>query len=223
MEISATVNVVSSIYNNIHIPITADIEAGYSVDIEEINKNITKIVNAGAVGINLEDCRHDGSNKLFDIAVQCKKITAIRDLANSIGIKLFINARTDTFLLSGDSIDKKVTETINRANRYIDSGADGIFVPDNGDLDLNILSGLVKKIKAPLNIIASTNTLPIPVLKEIGVRRISLGPRAMRATFFLLHKISQEILSEGTFKLLENGPFTYSYVNSWFESKDQKK
>jgi len=221
--IEATVNVVSSIHQNTNLPITADIEAGYSENVDEIARNIAKIIFAGAVGINLEDCMHNGSKKLFDLAVQCEKISAVREQSNLMGVRIFINARTDSILLSDDSIAKKIAMTIDRANRYIESGADGIFVPDEGELNRDVITTLIKNINAPLNIIAGTSILPISMLKDIGVRRISLGPRAMRATFFLLQKISEEILSEGTFKLLESGPFTYSYVNSWFENKDSNK
>lgn len=218
IDIYSTSHVIKRISRTINLPISADIESGYSNTIDGIVLNVQEVINAGAVGINIEDFDHNDSISLVDKQFQKEKISAIRELAKSMDLELFINARTDVFLLEGSNKNRKISETIDRSNIYIEAGADGIFVPDTGGFNKELISTLVKNISAPLNIIAGTYTLPIPILEEIGVSRISLGPRPMRALLHLLQKISGEILTKGTFYQIDSGSITYSAVNNWFKN-----
>jgi 2-methylisocitrate lyase-like PEP mutase family enzyme len=106
---------------------------------------------------------------------------------------------------------------IKRANAYREAGADCIFVPDTGDLDKKTIACLVQEIEAPVNIIAGAATPPVAELEEIGVSRVSLGPRPMRAALSLIRKIARELLETGTYKLMSEASITYSEVNRWFE------
>jgi 2-methylisocitrate lyase-like PEP mutase family enzyme len=216
MDISSTTTVILGICRIIDLPVSADIESGYSDTIEGTVQNVREVINAGAVGINIEDFNHNGSQSLYDKEFQKAKIFAIREFADTMDLKLFINARSDSFLLKGKNKNNQISETIERANSYLEAGADGIFVPDTGEFDKELILTLVNNIAAPLNIIAGVNTLPIPVLQEIGVSRVSLGPRPMRALLHFLQKISNEILEKGTFHYLDSGSITYSKINSWF-------
>jgi 2-methylisocitrate lyase-like PEP mutase family enzyme len=204
------------IITSTNLPVSIDIEAGYSNTIDGLVKNVEDILNSGAAGINLEDGSCGVSNLLTGITEQAEKIIAIRELADTRNTKLFINARTDVFLSCGDSKLIKMYNTVRRANVYAEAGADGIFVPDMGDLDTESIRILAAEIDSPLNIIAGANTPPIPKLAELGVARVSLGPRPMRATFELLKNISRELLDRGTFSQMTNSSITYSEVNNWF-------
>lgn len=105
---------------------------------------------------------------------------------------------------------------INRSNAYKEVGADCIFIPDVGNLDKQAIAILVKEIEAPINIIAVATTPPISELQDIGVSRVSVGPRPMRAMLSLLRKIAKELITTGTYKLMTESSISYSEVNQWF-------
>lgn len=204
-----------------NLPVSIDIEARYSESVEGVVETAKKVLEIGAVGINIEDSVGGNSNyhssSLYDIHFQCDKISAIREMAEKENIHLVINARTDVFLVLEVSKNDKIEYAVNRANRYKKAGADCIFVPDMGDLNKADITTLVNEIDAPINIIAGANTPPVNELEKIGVARISFGPRIMRVTFDLLRNIAKEIKNQGTYSQFTCGNISYSEVNSWFQ------
>lgn len=218
IPVEATAEVVHRLVSRTNLPVSADIEAGYGPGAEDAARSARIVLEAGAVGINLEDSYGEHGESLYDIALQQDKIRAIREITTGDDVRLFINARTDAFMLSGMNVAERVRLCIERANAYIAAGADGIFVPDLEDMDLPTMKVLVDEINAPLNIIAGAITPSLAQLKEIGVTRVSLGPRHMRATFALLKKIANEIMSQGTFSYTTAEMMSYSEVNTMFQS-----
>src|SRR5258705_848404 len=105
----------------LRVPLTVDVEAGYSDDPHEAADLVVRILDIGAVGINIEDGAASAD-------LLCKKIAAVREKAARSGVDLFINARTDVYLgiASGDAA---IEEVIHRASRYRATGCDGLFVP----------------------------------------------------------------------------------------------
>jgi len=129
---------------------------------------------------------------------------------------LVINARTDTCLI-GDDDTVSLRASIDRGNAYREAGADCIFVPDIGNLDRAAIRTLVSEIDAPVNIIAGANTPAIAELESIGVARVSVGPRPMRAVLSLLRQIARELAETGTYDLMSESSISYDEVNQWFK------
>lgn len=119
----------------------------------------------------------------------------------------------------GDDVKVGIRNAIERGNAYTEAGADCIFVPDMENLGQSEISVLVKEIEAPVNIIAGANSPPIAVLQDLGVFRVSLGPRPMRAILCLLRDIAREIKTKGTYQLMMDTSITYSEVNQWFSGE----
>lgn len=154
---------------NLPCPVSLDIEAGFSDDPGEVAEFAAGIAGAGAAGINIEDGRPDG---LADAGRQAELIAAIRARVPS----LFINARVDTYWLG---IDISTTRpTLERAERYLAAGADGVFVP--GAADAATIATLVAGIEAPLNVLHLPGRQTVAELTELGVRRISTGSLLFR-------------------------------------------
>ncbi|NUM81764.1 isocitrate lyase/phosphoenolpyruvate mutase family protein [bacterium] len=212
MSLSENISVAHRIIQNTCLPVSIDLEAGYADSVRGIAESARKALNAGAVGINIEDSRH---GSLLDKTMQQEKIKAIRELATAAGVHLFINARTDSYMILDDPAEC-LRLSIERGNAYKEAGADGIFVPDVGLLDRKAIAILAKEINAPLNILAGTTTPPISELQNLGIARVSVGPRPMRALLSFLRKMSQEWLSDGTYKLMSESTISYSEVNGWF-------
>ena len=114
----------------------------------------------------------------------------------------------------GDS-DKQFQETIDRANAYIGAGADGIFIP--GNLTKDILKDLVKAIDAPLNVLPSKTNYSIDDLKNLGVKRMSLGSGPVRSSIALIKDISEELYTKKTLNTMFNTTIPYEEANKLFE------
>jgi 2-methylisocitrate lyase-like PEP mutase family enzyme len=213
MTLQENLSVVKRIIDITDLPISVDIEAGYSTSVDGVVKAAEAALGIGAVGINLEDSTGDETKPFFEITEQVERIKAIRSMADARGVHLVINLRTDVYMLGKDEHTKKFKQTVERANIYKEAGADSIFVPDMGDFNEKIVTEFVNEIDAPLNIIAGPDIPPIPKLEEIGVARVSFGPRPMRALYAFLKNIMSEILVEGTYKNMTEDTLSYSEVN----------
>lgn len=215
MSLEENIEVVQRIVSSTTLPVSADIEAGYATSVEGVVKAADAVLNVGAVGLNLEDGTGNPFTPLFDKDLQQEKIKAIREMSITKGIHLVINARTDVFLVCDDNTNS-LRSAIDRGNVYKEAGADCIFIPDIGNLDKQTISTLVNEINAPINIIAGATTPPIAELQDIGVSRVSVGPRPMRAVLSLLRKIAKELIMTGTYKVMMESSISYSEVNNWF-------
>ncbi len=199
------------ILSAVTLPVSVDIEAGYGKNAEEIIHNIKKVVSLGAVGINFEDGTGNEASPITPIATQAERIRAIREEIPSDC--LWINARVDVFYLGLMEKEKALEETIKRAHAYLEAGADSIFVAVN---DEDLISNLVREIKAPINLLANSKLPSIEELKHLGVARVSLGSGPIRATLGLLEEISHELLNSGTYRSLTNKAVSYSELQELF-------
>ena len=201
------------------VPVTVDIEAGYGLAISEILEMVKGVMDAGAVGINLED-RDSRKGTLTELSIQVSRIEAVRSLAATKGVDLTINARTDAYYIPDWESSRRFEETLIRADAYVKAGANCIFVPFINELEL--IRALAKAIKAPLNVLAVAGTPSVAQLEEIGVARVSVGSGPARAALALLRRISQELKEQGTYTLFTENTIPYAEVNALFEHKNGK-
>lgn len=213
MSLRENMEVVARIAKHVRVPVTADVESGYDHTVQGAVRAAQATLDAGAVGLNLEDATGDPKKPLFDMNLQAEKVAAMRKAADARGIPLVINARTDVFMIPGENLAARVNETVRRGNAYVKAGADCVFVPDMGDLDRETIKQLVAEIDAPLSVLAGVKMPPLGELEKIGVRRVSLGPRAMRAGLGLLRKIARELKQSGTYELMGRDAMSYAEVN----------
>jgi 2-methylisocitrate lyase-like PEP mutase family enzyme len=183
------------------LPVTADIETGYAgldvtFDDGELQEPVRRVLAAGAVGVNFED---SGGRPLAEVEEQARRIAVVRRTAEELGVNLFINARTDTYL-SGGFPDSAFSETLRRADAYLAAGANGIFVP--GVQDLHVLHDLSRRIDAPLNALAGLGAPSVGELHDAGVRRISIGGNTAKAAYATVFRVAQDVLGDGNWSEL---------------------
>ena len=171
--LAAVLNLVTRITASVSVPLTVDFEAGYGDTPEEAAEAVAALLRAGAIGINLEDGLLAGTRALVDPALHAAKIRAIRRAADEFGVPLFINARTDPFILRIGAPDVCLEEAVRRGALYAEAGADGLFVPLLTDLAL--IEQLVERVSLPVNIMAMPTAPAIPDLARAGVGRVSLA------------------------------------------------
>ncbi|MDQ6762652.1 MAG: isocitrate lyase/phosphoenolpyruvate mutase family protein [Bacteroidota bacterium] len=179
--------IVQRITANVSIPVSVDFERGYTDNLDELTDNIQKLVDAGAVGINIEDAQGE--------ELYLKKLYAIKNHLEKANQKLFINARTDGFL---QKLDSPLALTINRANSYQEASADGLFV--TGVADATIIKEIASSVSLPLNIVGTPKLSSIKMLADCGVKRISMAVFLYRAAYNQLDKIAKEVKVQGCFR-----------------------
>ena len=192
------------------VPLSADVVAGYGRGAGGVAATVRRVIEAGAVGINLED--HDpGGERLFPLAAQVRKIRAVREVANATGVPLVINARTDALTLDG-APEKLLGEAIRRGRAYRDAGADCVYPMRL--TDAASIGTFVQALQHPVNVMVRKGLPPIAELRRLGVKRVSFGPSASYATFGLLKRASTEILTSGTYETLTEGAISFQELNS---------
>jgi 2-methylisocitrate lyase-like PEP mutase family enzyme len=193
----------------VSVPVTADLEAGYGDAAEDVGHTVARAVELGVVGANLEDV---GQGGLFGIDEAADRIAAARAVAPSGTFVL--NARTDTYFAgtTGDVF----AETVERAVRYVEAGADCVFVP--GVVEEDTIRRLAAAIPGPLNVVAGlANTIDAPTLFLLGVQRVSLGGSLARAALSMLERAGRELLDSGTLGFLD-GAIGYADLQRRFGS-----
>lgn len=170
------------------LPLSVDIEDGYSSDPAAVAALVRELVGAGVVGINIED----GADAPELLA---SKIAIAREVADSAGVRLFINARTDVYLRGLADGEGKPKETIRRGELYRAAGASGLFVP--GLADEGEIAAIAAAVALPLNVTALP-ALPAPQrLRELGVRRLSAGSAIGEAAQGLVRDAAAAFLASG--------------------------
>lgn len=212
-EMKAAIQKITGI---VRVPVTADIEAGFSNDVRELERTTEELIAAGAVGMNLEDAIPGHKfGPLYPVAEQMARIQAVRKTGESRGIHLVINARTDAFWQQGITPEEALRNTLERGKRYLEAGADCIFIP--GLKEANTISKVVAKLRGAVNVLAIAGAPSIVELKQLGVRRISMGSGPMRAAMGLLRRIAHEARDHGTYSQMVDGAFPYPELNALFE------
>lgn len=177
MPFSELLYVVTNIVKSVDIPVTVDFESGYSQDLNEVCDNFGALVRAGVSGINFEDQDIVGKG-IFDVEVQARRIRALREKANELGVNIFINARTDVFLQQSEQAKHAglINEAIRRGLAYRDAGANGFFIP--GTTDQNLIAEICSAVNLPINVMDLSDKPDLAAYKKSGVRRVSIGPKS---------------------------------------------
>ncbi|MBZ6076042.1 isocitrate lyase/PEP mutase family protein [Microvirga puerhi] len=205
LPVDRLVATIESITRVVSVPVSTDIEGGYSDDPTEVGKLVSRIVDAGVVGINIEDGAAPPD-------LLCAKIEKARSAAEARGINLFINARTDVYLRSLAPQEKRVEETLSRARRYRDAGASGIFVP--GATASEDIRQVAAGTDLPLNLMARPNLPDASELLRFGARRLSAGSALSEALLSQLATLARSFLETGNSNAICIAAKSYGEINT---------
>jgi 2-methylisocitrate lyase-like PEP mutase family enzyme len=197
----------------VDVPVTADVEGGYGPTPEDVAKTVEGVVEAGGVGVNIEDSQAPGG-PLFTAEEQAERLRAGRAAAEKAGLpELVINVRTDVFLFGIGEPEGRLDDVIARATAYAEAGADSLFVP--GLIDLDVLATLVKATSLPVNVMAWPGAPTVAEFEAVGVRRVSLGTGVAQAAYAVAQRATTEALTKGTYDGLAES-VDYGTLNGYF-------
>ncbi|PCJ90323.1 MAG: phosphonomutase [Hyphomicrobiales bacterium] len=169
------VQIAARIAASVDVPLSIDFEGGYGVATDVLVRNVARIIETGAIGINFED-QVVGGEGLHPPDVQANRIEAARLTGEHAHMPLFINARTDLFLKEKD-VTKHASlmpQAKSRAKLYQQAGANGYFVP--GLVDQSLIAEMCASTDLPVNVLKKDTSPSLAQLAAAGVARISYGP-----------------------------------------------
>jgi 2-methylisocitrate lyase-like PEP mutase family enzyme len=177
-----------------------DRESGFGATPKDVAETLAAVVEAGAVGVNIEDTTSEAPGSLRPLADQAERLAAAREGA---GADLFINARIDIYLAGIGEESDRFDATVARAEAYAKAGADGIFVP--GVTDPATVAALVQAIRLPLNVLAGPGAPAPSELERLGVARISLGSGVASAAYELARRAAVGLFEEDSYDAIAGG------------------
>ncbi len=162
---------VAQITGAVDVPVSVDIESGYG---ESADRLIEGLLDAGAVGLNIEDTVHGEGGRLREPAEHAAVIADLRAAATAAGVPVVINARTDVILKYAAGRADPVGDAIARLQLCADAGADSLYPV--GFHDDATQRRLADELPLPVNVIAHPATSDLATLAANGAGRISFGP-----------------------------------------------
>jgi 2-methylisocitrate lyase-like PEP mutase family enzyme len=188
--------VVTRMTRVLRVPLSVDIEHGFSDDPGVVATHVKRLIDAGVAGVNIED----GSDSPSLLAA---KIEAIKTATVHAGADIFVNARTDVFLGQLVTAPMQVEESITRGALYASAGADGLFVPAlHRPEDIQTIAS---EITLPLNVLTWKGLAVADELGKLGVRRLSLGAAISQALWANAATLAEAFLEAGqSDPLMEN-------------------
>jgi 2-methylisocitrate lyase-like PEP mutase family enzyme len=177
---------IARIVDAVDVPVTADIESGFGESPGDVSETVARVLDAGAVGVNLED-------RLRPAAEHVAIVEAVRARGERDGVPLVINARSDEFLKG----EKRFDELTARGRAYLDAGADCFFAPGLGDLER--IRELTATLDAPVNVLPGAASPPLGELAAAGVARVSFGPGPMGVAYAALRDATEVLLARGAY------------------------
>ena len=199
------------------LPVNGDLEAGYGREASEVVETIRGAIDFGLAGCSIEDATGDRREPLFEIGHSAARIRAARQAIDRAGVDFMLTARAECFL-TGQS--EPLKEAIHRLRAYESEGAHVVYAP--GVTSEDQIAEIVAAVKVPVNVLGGTGKAPLPVAKlaELGVKRVSLGPRLFQTAMTAFLAASQELKDRGTFGFMrETAPLAPVYEIL----KDQEK
>jgi 2-methylisocitrate lyase-like PEP mutase family enzyme len=213
------VTIVRWIARSVRVPVTADIESGFGSSPREVSETVRMVVEAGAVGINLEDTVHGGERRLYDLPLAVERIRAARAAAESAGVPIVINGRTDVYLLGIGEKASRFEHAVRRLNAYHEAGADCLY--PIGYLDPQTIAALVRAIEGPVNVIGVSGTPPAAELQRLGVARVSTASGPARVAMTATRKLAAVLARNGTFDIFDADTMTPQAANALMNTSGQ--
>jgi 2-methylisocitrate lyase-like PEP mutase family enzyme len=190
LTVDAALDAAQVIITAVDLPVTIDFESGYGTDAYSVQTNVGRLIQTGAVGLNLEDSM-DGAT-LFDLRNAVARVAAARAAGDDAEMPIVINARVDSLVRGGDWNDM-----VTRANAYLAAGADCAFVLGVGSAA--DVERAVAQIDGKVSVIAGATSAPLAQLAELGVARVSFGPGILGLTLSHLRDAVEQLASRGDY------------------------
>jgi len=179
------------------LPVNGDFQSGYADEPEQIATNVTLAVMTGAAGLSIEDATGKPDEPLYDEGLAVARVNAARAAIDATGVPAVLTARCESWLV-GVSDPERIA--LSRLAAFAEAGADCLFAP--GVVASASIARIVREVAPkPVNVLVSTmnRSLTVAQLRDLGVRRISVGGALARVAWAAFMRAAREISSDGSF------------------------
>jgi 2-methylisocitrate lyase-like PEP mutase family enzyme len=199
------------IANATDLPVSADLENGWSAEPGDLPSVIHRAAQAGLVGVSIEDASGKAGEPIYEFRLAVERVRAAAEASRQLDIPFTLTARAENFLHGRPDLG----DTIRRLQAFQEAGADVLYapgLPTKGDI-----ASVVASVDRPLNIVMGLPGFDASVreLAELGVSRISLGSSLIRTALGEFVRAAREILEHGTFTFAPRA-MAYSDLNALF-------
>lgn len=202
---------VSQIASATSLPVSADLENGFSDHPESVAETVRLAALAGAVGGSIEDMSREPDRPIYELEYAVERVRAAAESARSLPFAFTLTARAENYLAG----KRDLKDTIRRLQAFQDAGADVLYAP--GLTHRDDIATLVHSVDRPVNVIMGLQGVQLnrADLSAIGVKRISVGSALSRAALGAFLRAAEEMRNQGTFTFAEEAA-SYRDLNTMF-------
>jgi 2-methylisocitrate lyase-like PEP mutase family enzyme len=212
VSLDETLDALRSIAEAVEIPVNADFEGGFAIAADDVGANVSLAAATGIAGLSIEDSTGDTAKPLFDLDLAIERIAAARQAIDESGTGMVLTGRSEGFIAGRPDL----AETIRRLTAYAEAGADCLFAP--GIRSKAEITAIVKAVSPkPVNVLVGSDFTTVAELRELGVRRISVGGALARAAWTGFLQAAREIAEQGTFTGLSR-TLSFAEINRFMGS-----
>jgi 2-methylisocitrate lyase-like PEP mutase family enzyme len=202
----------------VEVPVNADFESGFGADAAEVAESVRRCVATGVAGLSIEDATGDPAAPLFDLPVAVERLRAARVAIDASGTGVVLTARAECHLVGHAD---PLRESIRRLEAYADAGADCLYAP--GLPTPEAVAEVVKAVAPlPVNVLVGRPGFTVAQLRDLGVRRVSVGAALARAAWGAFLRAAEEMAGKGTFDGLADAA-TYARLNAFFAEDARRR
>ncbi len=202
-----------SIAAGVDVPVNADFEGGFAVEPADVGRNVAAATATGIAGLSIEDSTGDEAQPLFDFRLAVERIQAARRAIDDSRTGVLLTARSEGFIVGRPDL----SETIRRLTAYAVAGADCLYAP--GIRTKADIGAVVEAVAPkPVNVLVGSDFATVAALRDLGVRRISVGGALARVAWAGFLQAAREIAEHGTFANLA-GAVPFADINGAFDVK----
>ena len=193
------------------VPVSADLEDGYTADAAGVGETIRRAAEAGLVGGSIEDAKIATAEPIYELAEAVDRLRAAVEAAAALPFKFTVTGRAENFLYGRPDIG----DTIRRLQAYQEAGADVLYAP--GLKSREHIAAVISAVDRPVNVVVGLpgTQFSVAELAELGVRRISIGSALFRKAFGTAVAAAREMAESGTFDFASDA-MGFAEINDMF-------
>lgn len=148
------------------LPVSVDLENGYSADTDGVAAAIARVADAGAVGASIED--YDPSRGLYSLGEAVERVIAAVEAARRRDFGFVLTARAENHIRGNPDL----ADTIARLQAFEAAGADVLYAP--GLRTVDEIREVCDAVTRPVNVLAFGD-LSLAEIAGAGAQRVSVG------------------------------------------------
>jgi len=185
----------------VDLPVNADFENGFADAPGDVARNVTACMATGVAGLSIEDSVRGQAEPLYPFELAVARIKAARKAIDAAGGGVLLTARTEGFIAGRPDME----ETLRRLKAFAEAGADCLYAPAIRTPEQ--IKAVVQAVAPkPVNMLVYGHAT-VAELKDLGVRRISIGGSLAGVAYAAFMRAAREMLDPGRFDAFkQSGP-----------------